>query len=97
MRINTSVGQLLEDNRNYKEGCRIKTSFNKIELIEDGDRVNGDYIIQVSPKQDLIFTNLTYYDEKSGEERHISYKNEDIKSIVTKEQYQNCEYHFEEE
>ena len=70
----------------------IKHSFNIIDLLELGDYVNGEYVIQTSKTYGFIFFEVTYYDEVSAEERHKFIKSKDIKTIVTKEQFKNMEY-----
>lgn len=70
----------------------IKASFDIMDLIEVRDYVNGEYIIQVSKTFGLLFIETTYYDEVSGEEKHKFIKKEEIKSIVTKEQFEQMSY-----
>ena len=67
-------------------------SFHIIDLIEVGDYVNGSYVIQISKESNLIFIETTYYDGLSGEEKHNFIKAGDIKSIVTKEQFESMSY-----
>lgn len=60
-----------------------KHSKNIIDLIEVGDYVNGEKVIGVSQEPKYInFDTITIFD----------YKQEDIKSIVTKEQFKEMEY-----
>ncbi len=82
------------DTESYAIGKHFikKASFDIIDLIEEGDYVNGEYIIQVSKMFGLLFIETTYYDEASGEERHNFIRQEDIKSIVTKEQFEREKY-----
>lgn len=80
--------------RYYLDGNRISItspyikshSPNLIDLIEVGDFVNGEKVIQISDS--LIFVDKKYYDERTCEERHCIYKNNEIKTILTKEQYE---------
>lgn len=76
----------------YVYGTIIKSSPNIIDLIEVGDIVNDEKIIDIGcltngPEEGTkvidyyIAPNTVYY-----------LKNEDIKSIVTKEQFKNMEY-----
>lgn len=51
-----------------------------IDLIKTGDYVNGERVIAVNNITSLIHTTNDVYDEK------------EIKSIVTKEQFENMEY-----
>lgn len=70
----------------------VKHSKNIIDLVEEGDYVNGDYVVQISKELNCVFIETTYYDELTGEEKHNFIKSEDIKSIVTHEQFKNIEY-----
>lgn len=63
-----------------KENC--KYSPNIIDLIEVGDYVNGERVINIIKKYKYL--------EVSDEEIIIYEK--DIKSILTKEQFERCEY-----
>ena len=72
----TKFTYYVEDNENYK------TSPNIIDLIEVGDYVNGEEIIQV-------INNGNMSRVKSIDE---TYFNNDIKSIVTHEQFSQMEY-----
>ena len=60
-----------------------KPSFNSIDLIEVGDYVNGEKVVHNSLENggNIIIV-------QSG----FCYKNEDIKSIVTKEQFEQMSY-----
>ena len=62
----------------------IKHSFNIIDLIEVGDYVNGYKVNDVNKY--LV----------SCEDYEIEFKNKEIESIVTKQQFQNIEYRLEE-
>ena len=59
--------------------------------------MNGEFIIQISKTFGYLFIDKLYYDEKSGEEKHEFIKEEDIKSIVTKEQFKEIEYKINKE
>ena len=68
-----------------------KSSTNIIDLIEVGDYVNGMLVIEETPKdkrkkQQIIVDSTAF---EWGTERLF---NEDIKSIVTKEQFESMEY-----
>ena len=68
----------------------IKASHNIIDLIEVGDYVNGDRIDEIE-NGELRF----HWDYEYSE--YISYyENKDIKSIVTKEQFESMSYKVEE-
>lgn len=66
-----------------------KHSKNIIDLIEEGDYVNG-YKVDDIEKGKLIIGNTTEVVEQIVE-------NEDIETIVTKEQFENIEYKVEEQ
>ena len=64
----------------YKEDI-VNHNKNIIDLIEAGDIVNGERILEITG--DYIYTNETYHNK--------FYLNKHIKTILTKEQYeQNC-------
>lgn len=62
-----------------------KASFDIIDLIEVGDYVNGEKVTKLIDRK-IYHENLNdpYYD--------IYFENKDIKSIVTKEQFNACKY-----
>lgn len=62
-----------------------KMSNNIIDLIEVGDYVNGERVdfINKRPKHTTI---------ECGGDDFITYKNEDIESVVTKEQFERMEF-----
>ena len=73
----------------------IKSSKNIIDLIEEGDYVNGNKVIRIETS--------SYPEDKNvniivccGDDDYYSYYNEDIKTILTKEQYENNCYKVEE-
>ena len=78
----------------------IKSSSNIIDLIEVGDYVNGDRVValkgdieknKINNEDDIIYTEyINDYDEWCG------YEKEDIKSIVTKDQFSQMEYRINE-
>ena len=69
---------------------KCKTSYNIIDLIEVGDYVNGYLVLNVLDFNDntRILSLERIYDNKITEE--------DIKSIVTKKQFENMEYRIGE-
>lgn len=73
------------DTANYKV---IKASYNIIDLIEAGDYVNGLYITEINQKLEY---KLIWHLSKYGDD-DVAFKEEDIKSIVTKEQFSSMEY-----
>lgn len=64
----------------------IKSSPNIIDLIEVGDYVNGIYVNIIEKEQKRVGYESYYGDED------IFFYNEDIKSIVTKEQFEAMQY-----
>lgn len=85
----------------------LKASFNIIDLIEEGDYVNGIKVKYIFEKGEKYGFNSNYIVQEKSIELDGSYeydvvptdfltKNKDIKSIVTKEQYKNIEYRIGE-
>ena len=69
----------------------VKHSFNIIDLIEEGDYVNGIYIECTKG----AYLETLEHDYENSDLGHIEYLKiypYDIKSIVTKEQFKNIEY-----
>ena len=69
----------------YKENI-IKASFNIIDLIEVGDYVNGSKVISIKTDENnikWIYTN---------NENAYGYKNDEIRNIVTREQFEQMSY-----
>ena len=78
-----------------EEIYKLKSSYNIIDLIEAGDYVNGDKVIRIETS--------IYPEDKNakiivccGDDDYYSYYNEDIKTILTKEQYENNCYKVED-
>lgn len=78
---------ILENGFTALQSDGYKSSPNIIDLIEVGDYVNGKEIEQ-------IINNELYF-EANDMASKISFKEKDIKSIVTKEMYSNVEYRVE--
>ena len=68
---------------------KVKESI--IDLIEVGDFVNGDIVIKSIPK-DKRKKQIIIIDSTSVEYGEVELKNEDIKTILTKEQYDFMKY-----
>lgn len=73
----------------------IKASHNIIDLIEAGDYVNGNKVIRIETS--------SYPEDKNvkiivccGDDDYYVYYNEDIKTILIKEQYENNCYRIDE-
>ena len=74
----------------------VKTSPNIIDLIEVGDYVNGNRVIEIDNKSKDIFNKYLLVEETDYDNYNISYSNNDIKSIVTKECFESMEYKVKE-
>ena len=70
---------------------KCKTSYNIIDILEIGDYVNGYPIYEIVEYEDDTRAIVTANDNKS-----IIWKKQDIKSIVTKQQFENMEYRIGE-
>ena len=70
----------------------VKASNNKIDLIEVGDYVNGYLVTAVS--KDAYGETIVFVGQRLIEEAgyYRSYYSKDIKTIVTKEQFESIEY-----
>lgn len=73
----------------------VKHSKNIIDLIEEGDFVNGNYVVQVSKEFNCVFIETKYYDELREEEKHNFIKEQNIETILTNEMYENNCYKVE--
>ena len=76
-----------------------KASHNIIDLIEVGDYVNGSKVIDISiigkDKEKWAWVEqMEDTDNKYGDD-YVGYNNEQIKSIVTKEQFESMKYSLE--
>lgn len=67
----------------------IKSSPNIIDLIEEGDYVNGERVDEIDDK------GIYNYNSWDGWRVNIASGNEDIKSIVTHEQFESMQYNLE--
>lgn len=77
----------------YDEDKIVKASYNIIDILEKGDYVNGYIVEEIKRGYDgkiWIDNGTRGYDE--GGEYIIWKRNEDIKSIVTKKQFENMAY-----
>lgn len=78
----------------------IKSSPNIIDLIEVGDYVNGSKVVDISiigkDKEKWVWVEqMEDTDNKYGDD-YVGYNNNQIKSIVTKEQFSQMEYRIGE-
>ena len=67
----------------------VKASYNLIDLIEKGDYVNGLAVTRICVDEETEKKHLNMYGSLS------EWENEDIKSIVTKEQFNSVKYEVE--
>ena len=77
----------------------VKASYNIIDLIQLGDYVNGSKVIDISiigkDKEKWVWVEqMEDNDNKYGDD-YVGYNNEQIKSIVTKEQFESIKYSLE--
>ena len=90
--IDTTFLDDYADETNFVKYKDIKShSFNIIDLIEEGDYVNGNEIALEAPNPDPLCDPIYGYFDRYGELVGII-ENEDIKSIVTKEQFERMKY-----
>ena len=74
----------------------LKSSYNIIDILEIGDYVNGSKVIDISiigkDKEKWVWVEqMEDTDNKYGDD-YVGYNNEQIKSIVTKEQFEQIAY-----
>ena len=77
------------------ENVISKHSFNIIDLIEEGDYVNGDKIVKI--EEDIYIGGLNLWTERDvpdgfGGFYRVKYREKDIKFVVTHEQMEAMEY-----
>ena len=75
--------------------CIVKHSSNIIDLIEIGDFVNGRLVLAVDYKNKNVCLLIPLTDTKANT-NIMWYGYEDIKTVVTKEQFALAEYRLEE-
>ena len=97
--INKNWLNVVETNNKYIgfdiEKDVVKHSSNIIDLIEIGDFVNGRLVLQVDYKNKNVCLLIPLTDTKANT-NIMWYGYEDIKTVVTKEQFANAEYRLEE-
>lgn len=75
----------------YDEDKIVKASYNIIDILEDGDYVNGNKVIEIEKNYKFIdgtIRDILWTDTKMQK----AIWDETIKSIVTKEQFEQMEY-----
>lgn len=77
----------------------VISSPNIIDLIEVGDYVNGSKVVRIEKHDEELYAYVqeTEYCNACDEEENIYYKENTIKSIVTKEQFSQMEYRIGDE
>lgn len=87
------------ENYRYKHTAIVKHSKNIIDLIEEGDYVNGDEVVIVYgyDEDGNDYDELGIEEVDCDEGYHIPLRNINIKTIVTKEQFASMEYKVKEE
>lgn len=80
--------------RCQKERDILKASFNIVDLIEAGDYVNGLEVDRIIKRNRKIEPSTMIYCKYGN--NFIGFYNDEIKSIMTKEQYKNIEYRIGE-
>ena len=78
----------LEDKELITEKYLIKASYNIIDILEEGDYVNGCYIQEIKSLKDNVMVCML----DSDYEFTSTITNKDIKTIVTKEQFEQMAY-----
>lgn len=87
-------------NNSLFEELVVKASHNIIDILKKGDYVNGSKVIDISiigkDKEKWVWVEqMEDTDNKYGDD-YVGYNNEQIKSIVTKEQFEQMAYKVEE-
>ena len=106
MYVRTKKGTIYKfdtNNSMAKNGAKkymVNCSYNIIDLIQVGDYVNGSKVIDISiigkDKEKWVWVEqMEDTDNKYGDD-YVGYNNEQIKSIVTKEQFEQMAYKVEE-
>lgn len=80
--LKTNVGSFIDDNYDIN-GKQYKASFDIIDILEKGDYVNGNEIYRINWDSLGLILETTNYSKL---------REKDIKSIVTKEQFEQMAY-----
>ena len=107
--IRTKNGQISKNNSNYdwdlsetyiNDSPVVNHSKNIIDLIEEGDYVNGSKLISIDYAEDEFGNcdKLHFYYHFEDEEKDVNeyYEKLNIKGILTKEQFASMEYKVKE-
>ena len=83
--------------KSFHSECKIKEKL--IDLLEVGDYVNGSKVIDISiigkDKEKWVWVEQTEDNDNKYGDDYVGYNNEQIKSIVTKEQMEQMAYKVE--
>ena len=82
----------MEEFEDYVKNDIVTHSFNIIDLIQEGDYVNGEKVVGIFNPMMLSWGELPYVIAEIGNH----YEPQEIKSIVTSEQFKSIEYVLEE-
>lgn len=96
-RVNTTVSKFIDDNRNYRDGLRYKTSFDVKDLIMAGDLIEDtlygiNEVILSDGENNCLEIGLTEYMPP-----YVNIKDLEIISIMTKEEYEKFKYEVKNE
>ena len=83
--LKTNVASFIDDNYDIN-GKQNKASFDVIDLVEVGDMVNGLIVTKISEDNETKKKYINLYGSL------CEWENEDIKSVVTKEQMEQMAY-----
>ena len=81
-------------NSQWKYFDNVKSSPNIIDLIEEGDYVNGSKVIKIEEYNDekYIYVEEMEFCNACNEDENVYYKEDTINSILTKEQFEAIKY-----
>ena len=96
--VKTTVSSFIDDNFDIN-GKQYVASYDIIDIVKIGDYVNGSKVIDISiigkDKEKWVWVEqIEDTDNKYGDD-YVGYNNEQIKSIVTKEQFESIKYSLE--
>ena len=96
--VKTTVSSFIDDNFDIN-GKQYVASYDIIDIVKIGDYVNGSKVVDISiigkDKEKWVWVEqMEDTDNKYGDD-YVGYNNEQIKSIVTKEQFESMEYSLE--
>lgn len=67
----------------------LKARYNPIDLIEVGDYVNGQIVVEIIPENRKVEPSTMIY---TGTNYYVGLYNEDIETVVTREQFESMSY-----